>query len=214
MRRGFSSPLEAVGKEADGVVILGVHHDQRAGLARHAHDVEHFEVGERQPFVGHEHLERGVAVVDQSRQLLAEHAFGRIGNDQVERDVDVAMAVGLGMIGRYHLAEALAFLLHGERQHHGVAAERGRAATGGKIVGHDHAGAGRLRQMNVAVDAARKYEFFMCIDDGVRCAKIVAQRRDPPAADADIAVERVRRCSDRAAADDGVEAHADTFSIL
>ena len=50
------------------------------------------QVGERQALVGHEHLERGVAVLDQRRQLLAEHLLGRVGDDEVERDVDVAAA--------------------------------------------------------------------------------------------------------------------------
>ena len=37
--------LQPVGEKADRVVVLGMHHDERAGLARDAHHVEHFEVG-------------------------------------------------------------------------------------------------------------------------------------------------------------------------
>ena len=207
VRRGLARALQAIGEEADGVVVLGVHHDERAGLARHAHDVEHFQVGQRQPLVGHEHLERGVAVVDQRRQLLAEHALGRVGDDEMERDVDVAMAVGLGVIMLHHLAQAFALLLHGERQHHGVAAERGGAGAGGEVVGHDDAGAGRLGDVDVAVDAAGQHQQAARIDDVGRIAEIFAERRDPPAADADVALKRVGRGCDRAAADDGVERH-------
>ena len=122
-------------------------------------------VGQRQALVGHEHLERGVAVVDQRRQLLAEHALGRVGDDEMERDVDVAMAVGLGVIVLHHLAQDLPLLLHGERQHHGVAAERRRARAGVEIVGHDDAGAGRLREMHVAVDAAGQHQHAARVDD-------------------------------------------------
>ena len=74
MRIGLAGALEAIGQEADGVVILGMDHHQRAGIARDAHDVEHFHVGERETLIGHEHLEGGVAVMHQRRQFLAEHA--------------------------------------------------------------------------------------------------------------------------------------------
>ncbi len=36
MGRGLAGALQPVGEEADGVVVLGMHHHQRAGLARHA----------------------------------------------------------------------------------------------------------------------------------------------------------------------------------
>ena len=36
MRRGLAGALEPVGEEADGVVVLGMDHHQRAGLARDA----------------------------------------------------------------------------------------------------------------------------------------------------------------------------------
>ena len=98
VRRGLAGALQPVGEEADRVVVLGMHHHERAGLARDAHHVEHLEVGERQAVIGHEHLERGVAVLDQRRQLLAEHGVGRVRDDQVERDIDVAMPVRLGVI--------------------------------------------------------------------------------------------------------------------
>ena len=47
-----------------------------------------------------------------------------------------------------------------------------------------------------------------------RVAEIVAQRRDPAAADADVAGKRVGRGRDRAAADDGVEGHGNSSSIV
>jgi hypothetical protein len=110
--RGVAGALQPVGQEADRVVVLGMHHHQRAGLARDAHDVEHLHVGQRHAVIGHEHLERRVAVLHQRRQLLPEHAIGRVRDDQVERDVDVAIAVRLGVILLHHFAQRLAFLLH------------------------------------------------------------------------------------------------------
>jgi hypothetical protein len=98
MRRGLSGALQAVGEEADGVIVFGMHHDECAGLARHAHHIEHFDVGEREAFIGHEHLERGVAVFHKRRQFLTEHGIAGVGDDQMEGDVDIAAALGLGMI--------------------------------------------------------------------------------------------------------------------
>ena len=46
------------------------------------------------------------------------------------------------------------------------------------------------------------------VDDLGGVAEVVAERRDLPAADADVAGEGVGRGRDRAAADDGVETHA------
>ena len=207
-RRGLAGALQPVGEEADRVVVLGVHHDERAGLARDAHHVEHLQVGERHALVGHEHLERRVAVLDQRRQFLAEHAVGRVRDDEMERDIDVAIAVGLGVILLHHLAQRLALLLHGEGQHHRVAAERRRARAGLEIVRHHDAGAGRLRKMHVAVDAAGQHQLAGRVDDLGRVAKIGAERRDDAALDADIAGERVGCGRDRPAADDRVECHS------
>ena len=108
MRRGLAGALQPLGQEADGVVVLGMHHDQRAGLARHAHDVEHFDVGERQALIGHEHLERGVAVVAPAPAVPG-RARGRSASAMMrwKRHVDVALAVGLRVIVLHHLAQRL-----------------------------------------------------------------------------------------------------------
>jgi hypothetical protein len=133
----------------------------------------------------------------------------------MERHVDVATAVGLGVILLHDLPQTLALLLQGERQHHGVAAEGGGAGARRKVVGHDDAGAGRLRQMNMAVDAAGQHQLAGGVDGLLGLAEALAQRRDPPAIDADITLERVGCGGDRAAADDGVEGHGHllAFSI-
>ena len=75
----------------------------RAGLAGNRHHVEHFHVRQREAVIGHEHLERGVAVVDQRGKLLAEHAVGRVRDDEMERHVHIAIAVRLGVIVLHHL---------------------------------------------------------------------------------------------------------------
>ncbi len=78
-----------------------------------------------------------------------------------------------------------------EGQHHGVAAERRRARAAFEIVGHHDAGAGRLRDMDMAVDAARQHQLAGGVDDLARIAEILAERRDAAVPDADIAGEGV-----------------------
>ena len=68
--------------------------------------------------------------------------------------VDVAIALGLGVILGERRAQALALLLNAERHDERVAAEGRRARAGFEIVGHDDAGPARLREMHVTVDAA------------------------------------------------------------
>ena len=63
-----------------------------------------------------------------------------------------------------------------------VAAERRRARAALEVVGHDDAGAGRLREMHVAVDAAGQHQLAARVDDLLGVAEIVAERRDPAAA--------------------------------
>src|SRR5260370_765914 len=103
--------LEAVGEEADRVVVLGVHHHQCAGFARGREHLEQLDIREGEVLVGHEHLERGISVVDKRRQLLTEHAWQRIGNDQMKAHVHVTFAVCLGVIVLQCLPKALPFLL-------------------------------------------------------------------------------------------------------
>ena len=158
MRRGLAASLEAIGEETDGIEILGVDHDQRAGLAGNRHHLEDLAIAERQILIGHEHLERGVAVLDQGRELLAENLLGRVRYDQVETDVDVAIAIGLGVIVPYRLTQAVSAFLQTERQHRGVATEGGGAGAAFEIVGHDDAGPARLGKVDVAVDAAGQDE--------------------------------------------------------
>ncbi len=144
----------------------------------------------------------------QRRQFLAEHAIGGVGDDEMERHVDIALAVGLLVIVGDDLAQRLALLLHGEGQHHGVAAERGRAGGGSEVVGHHDVGPGGLRDMDVAVDAARQHQLAGGVDDLARAAEIVAEGGDPPRRNSDVAGEGVGGGRNGAAADDGIEIHA------
>ena len=127
----------------------------------------------------------------------------------MEAHVDVAAALGHRVIVLHRLAQALALLLHAERHHQRVAAERRRARAALEVVGHDDAGAARLGEMHVAVDAARQHQPPARVDHLVGRAQVLAERHDPAAADADVAGDRVAGVGHASAADDGVElAHA------
>ena len=90
----------------------------------------------------------------------------------MKRDIDIAIALGFDVILLHHLAQRLTLLLHGKRQHHGVAAERRCARAGFEIVRHDDARAGRLREMHVAVDAAGQHQLAARVDDLRRVTEI------------------------------------------
>jgi hypothetical protein len=92
IRRDMAFLLESISEMPDGVIALAMDHDERL-LA--ASNIEHFQqlfVVENEIVVGHEDLERGIAVAHQRRQFLPKHDRGRIGNDQVKRGVDIAFA--------------------------------------------------------------------------------------------------------------------------
>ena len=131
-------------------------HDQSALLARHRHHIQDLAIGQRQPLIGHEDLETGVPGLDQRRQVLPKRYRIGLLHDQVEGDVAVTLAFGLGVILRHRRA-------------------RGR----GKVVRHLDSRAGGLRDMNTAVDPARHGDQPARVDDLGRRAKVKPQRADP-----------------------------------
>ena len=205
MRRGLAGTFQPFGEEADGVVVLRVHHHQRAGFPRGRENLQHLDVGQRQVLVGHEHLERGVAVIDHGRQFLAQHLRCGIGNDEMEADVDETAPLRFGVIGIERGAQALPLLLHAERHHQRVAAERRGPGAAFEVVGHDDAGAAGLCEMHVAVDAARHDQTAAGVDDLRGVAQILAEHDDAAIADADIAFDRVGGRDHGSAADHHVE---------
>ena len=99
----------------------------------------------------------------------------------------------------------MAFVLQREGQDHGVAAGRGRARGRSKIVGHHDVGPGRLRDMDVAVDAARQRQQARRVDLPRRALNAVGDADDAAVANADIGAEFVAGRHDGAAADGEIE---------
>ena len=138
--RDMALALELHRHEANGVVALAMDHHQRLLASRDLEDLQQLPVAENKIVIGHEHLEGGVAVLDQRRQFLAEHDRRRIGDDQMKGGVDVAFAFGQFAILLDTGPQRRAFLLQRKGKDHGVAAGRGRAGGGSEIVGHHHVG--------------------------------------------------------------------------
>ena len=86
-------PLELGGKIANGVIALAMNHHQRLLAPSDLEDLEELVVAEDEIVIRHEDFERGVAVLDQRRQFLAEHKPGGVGDDQMEGGVDIALAL-------------------------------------------------------------------------------------------------------------------------
>ena len=208
-RRPEAALQQPRGQPFDHVVVLGMNHDQRALAPRHRQDVEHLPVVERQQIIGHVDLERGVAVADQRRQFLAHDLLGRVGDDQVKGVVDDRLRTGGRVVLLDDLAQRLAAMLRGERDHRRGAAKRRRHRGAVEIVGADDPGRGALLDMAMAVDAARQDRRSARIDLARARPKVLAERRDDPILDADIAGSGVGRGRHRAVADHQIEvAHA------
>ena len=147
--------LELVGEELDRVEVLCMNHDERTVLAGDGEHVEDLAVIQAKARVGHEDLERGIAVGDQCRKVLPETLCCRIGQNEMEGVVDVAATGGLLMIGMDGIAQPLTALLEREGDHGRVATEGGRECTGDEVVGLYSLRAARLGDMHVTVDPAR-----------------------------------------------------------
>ena len=199
--------LKTVRQEADRVVALGMDHHQRLVLLGDRQHFEDLAVCELQVVIGHEDLERRESVVDQRRQFLAQHLRRRVGDDEMEGNVDMAVALRLLAVGLDAIAQAATLLLQAERHDERVAADGSRARSAVEVVGHDDARCAGLVEMDMAVDAARHHQQPLGVDDLVGVSEAVGERHDAPIPDADIAGERVGSGHDGAVCDDRVVGH-------
>ena len=76
--RDMALAFETAGEVPDGVVAFAMDHDQRLLAARHFKHVQQLGIVEHEVVIGHEDLERGIAVLDQSGEFLPEHDRRRI----------------------------------------------------------------------------------------------------------------------------------------
>ena len=87
-RRAVAVGDEPLAGPRDHGVVLGMHADERAVVARGVEHVEQLHVVELDAVVGHEHLDGGMTGLHQLRNVIPERRLGRIGDDHVEGVVD------------------------------------------------------------------------------------------------------------------------------
>ena len=153
--------------------------------------IEHLAVGELDVVVGHVDLERGVALGDQGREILAHDLLAGVGQDHMEGVVDQRLAVGALVIAVDHVAQPLAAALVGEGDDGGGAAGRRRPAAALEIVAEHRAVGGVLVEMDMGVDAARHGDQAGGVDLLLALVQPLAQGHDPAGRDADIALHHV-----------------------
>ncbi len=157
--------------------------------------------------VGHEELEAGDAFADELAHLL-ELRGAEIGDDAVEGVVNDGLVVGFLHPGVESLAERLPFVLDGEVDKRGGAAESRRDGAGLEIIGAGGAAEGHV-EMGVDINAAGDQQAAGGVDDaaGVFDGKPRGEGADFLAVDADVGDASIRRRDHRAVANYRVELH-------
>jgi hypothetical protein len=207
MEHGSGIPCrqQLVGQPTNDLVVLRMNHRHGAMLPREREDREQLVVVEPQSIIGHVDLERGVAVLDQRRQLLPEHLLAGIEDDEVEGVVDDGLRRRQRVIVVDARAQQATPLLHSEGDDRRGAAERGSDRAGIEIVRGLDPHARFLLDVDVAVDAAGQDQAATRIDLLRCCSERLPECHDLAAAHADIAVHPVRRRDHRTVSDDKVE---------
>ncbi len=188
-RRGFSFGQGALHQDVDRAAVFRVHADHAAVLGGLQHGVENRGVVQHEDAgIGHEKFEGRNAFAHQRAHFL-ELRVAQLRDDAVEGVIGHGFAFGFFHPGVEGVAQRLAFVLNGEIDQRGGAAEGRGARAGLEIVGAGGAAEGHV-QMRVHVDAAgddeavpwRREFSWRC-----RWADLWRSRRSCPSADADVA---------------------------
>ena len=145
-------------------MVLGMGTEQRAVVARRKQNIEQRLVVDFQAVIGHEDLDRGMALLDQRRQIRLQRLFGRVGDDHVKGVVDDGAFSRERMIVLEHLWQFHADVLGRERDHRGGAAEGRRDGGALERIGVHDARGRELLDMRMAVDAARQDQLAARVD--------------------------------------------------
>ncbi len=206
--RAFSFGERLLDDDVDGAAVFRMHADEAVVLGRLAHGLEDRSVIEHENAgIGHEELEAGNAFTDELAHLL-ELRGAEIGDDAVEGVVRNGLVVGFLHPGVEGLAERLPFVLNGEVDERGGAAEGCGDGAGLEVVRAGGAAEGHV-EMRVDVDAAGDQQHARGIEDapGVFRGELRGDGGHFVAGDADVSEGRVGCGHYCAVADDGVETH-------
>jgi hypothetical protein len=203
--RAVAALDQVLGDPADHVVVLGVHHHQRALALGDAQDVEQLVVLQSPLRIGHVDLERGDAASDRGRQLVGQHLLRGIADDQVEAVVDDSLgACALVIIGDGS-GDRRAAVLGGERNDRRRAAIRRGHGAAIEVVRRHDPHAGELLDVAVAVDAAGQHVPAPGVDIARAGGQPLGDRDDLLSGDADVGTHRLGGGRHRAVTDGEVE---------
>ena len=135
-----------------------MHHHQRTATLRRGEDLKQLPVVQHQIIIGHEDLERGIAIGNEAGQLLIDNRWRGIGDDEMKAIITQGNAIGFLVIIDHRLAQGLPARLQREGQHRGVAARQSAARSAFKAIGHFRPTEGGLGEVHMTVDAARHHE--------------------------------------------------------
>jgi hypothetical protein len=200
-RVGVALRQRLLDQVVDAVAVLGVHHDQAAGLLGAVERRQEEVVGDHQrAAVREEHLEGRDALVDH-RLHVGERAVVGLRDRHVEAVVDVRGTLGAPLPLLQRGAQAARVHLQREVDEARDAAGRRRLRAGVVVVVRPGA-AERHRQVRVVVDQARQHVAARRVDRLGVDAVERADGRDRFPVDQHVRLDRVRRRDDRAPADD------------
>ena len=117
-----------------------MHHHQRLLAASHFEHLEQLFVAQHQVVISHEDFEGSVAVLNERRQFLTENDRSRVGYDEMERCIDVALPLGEFSVFLDTGPQRRTLDLQGKRQNRRIAASRCSACGRSKVVGHHDIG--------------------------------------------------------------------------
>jgi TRAP-type mannitol/chloroaromatic compound transport system permease large subunit len=92
-------------EKGDGIGILSVNHRHRAFAASNIEQAQYLMIIDFQIIVGHVKLKRAIAFIDKAWQLVVQHIFGRVANNEVKGVVNRGFTVGTFTVisGRFTL---------------------------------------------------------------------------------------------------------------
>ncbi|MDT4821390.1 hypothetical protein FQZ97_545680 [compost metagenome] len=186
---GVAGRQQVARDPADYVIVFGVNHRQCAFAGSDGEYIQQLPVVQFQLVVGHEDLERGNAGADQFRKIAVQGLGRGIRDDQVIAIVDDGLLGGRGCVGVGHLAQGLAAVLRGEGHDGGIAAVGRGDRRAVPVVGTQHAHAGELFHMAMAVDSARHHQPAGCVNGAPACRKRCGNRGNHTVRNADVADE-------------------------
>ena len=207
MKAGLCLALleQCVGEPADQVRVFGVNHGHGAvgsGQRQQLHDLF---VVELHVVVGHVDLERGVALVDQPRQVHLEERLGRVADDQVKSIIDDRFALRAAVVIVHGHLHGHALELAGKGNDGGGATISGGHRAGVEVVSTNRPVASGLIQVAMPIDTTWHDQVARGVNVLFAGGQLAPDRLNLAVGDANIGLKGVGGRNDRAMMNKGIE---------